>query len=102
MLGRFRAYTSFLSGVAVVYWVFIMPTTIFVPIFYGVYYWGTIGAYSLLAIWIAANFGTAILLNKARKHQRDNAYDDRLTDAKMREAMTYYLKIHSEGVKNQE
>ena len=89
-----RLLGSFSGTVAVIYWAFYFPAAILAPVFYGSYYWGTLGAYSLLALSLGLNFGVAILLNQARKHQRDNVMDDRLSDKKMAKALDYWIKTH--------
>jgi hypothetical protein len=91
------ALSGFSGTVAIIYWMFYFPAAVLVPAFYGSYYWGTLGAYSLLALSLGLNFGVAVLLNQARKHQRDNAFDDRLTDKKMTKALEYWIKVHQKG-----
>jgi hypothetical protein len=89
--------SGFSGTVAIIYWMFYFPAAVLVPAFYGSYYWGTLGAYSLLALSLGLNFGVAVLLNQARKHQRDNAMDDRLSDKKMAKALDYWIKVHRKG-----
>lgn len=52
-----------------------------------------------LTVWFLLNFGVAIFLNNARKAQRSEIYDDRLSSVRMTQAFSELTAIHLQARK---
>ena len=79
---------GFVSLVALILW----PGFIAGGVLFTIGYTGPIGFLAFLA----ANFALAYSLNKARKHSRKEAFDDRLTQKRMDDASTWLIQTFKE------
>ena len=48
-----------------------------------------------LVVFVGANVGAAIFWNKARKHHRMDAYDDRLSFERMDQARNWWVNLNN-------
>jgi hypothetical protein len=58
----------------------------------GVIYFAAVYGFLGMFVWIALNVSISYWLNRARGHSRAEAFDDRLTDERMREAQEELIK----------
>jgi hypothetical protein len=75
--------SGFLSTILLIAWAGIFPYGILIVAVYGL-------VPSLT--WFGGNLGAAYVLNQARKHGRKDAFDDRLTQERMDQAISWWIE----------
>ncbi len=83
---------GFLSSLGLILWLPFASIGTLVATMYSVYF-----GYSYLGLvsFVIINVGLAVYLNKARKHSRADAFDDRLTFEKMDQARDWWISKNS-------
>jgi len=79
---------GFLSSIGIILWMpFISFGTLTITVYSILLGYGYLGP----AIFIVVNFAAAVYWNKARKHSRTAAFDDRLSFEKMERAREWWI-----------
>jgi hypothetical protein len=82
---------GFLSSLGLVLWMPFVTMGSLVALGYSLFFgYGILG----LVVFVGANVGAAIFWNKARKHHRDDAFDDRLSFERMDRARDWWVNLN--------